>query len=146
MLPFTPGAYRGTGRWIDRNTESAYTVECTVTPGEAGSVVHTVKRLFPAPEGSTVYGQAAGVYEERSKLTFVPVGKNEFQVTIDGAKGCVQASAYCFDAQCHLEAAVAPGVDLEVTWTASESRLELIGSSTNNGNFTSWRETLAASG
>jgi hypothetical protein len=146
MLPFKPGAYRGTGRWIDRNAESAYTVECTVTPGEAGSVVHSVKRLFPVPQGVTVYGQAAGVYEERSKLTFAPLRRNEFQVTIEGAKGSVNASAYCFDGQCHLEAAVAPGVDLEVTWTSSEDRLEQIGSSTNNGNFTSWRETLAASG
>lgn len=146
MLPFQSGVFRGTGRWIDQRAESGYAVEYAVGEGPEGSVIHTVTRLFPVPEGTTVYGQKAGVYEERSTVTFVPGERNAFRIRIEGARGVVQGLGYCFGDQCHYEAEAAEGVHLEFTFTVGEGRIGGLGSSTNRGNFTSWQETLRRTG
>ena len=136
------GRFRGSGQWIDQKAESPYTIECTIIEGPQHAMVQTVTRLFPIPEGTTVYGQANGVYEERSTVTFVPAGKNRFRVTVESAKGSVQGTGYYFGGQCHYELEISPAVHVEVTVTVGPERMDGIGSSTNNGNFTSWLETL----
>lgn len=135
MLPFLAGRFKGAGHWINQTAEGDYTVSCVISAAPEGGSVHTVHRVFLKPDGTTLY-------EEDSTLTFTPAGRNGFRLTIRSAQGEVQGSGYCFDRQCHYDVAIAADNHLEWTFSASPEVIEGLASSTNKGNFTSWKETL----
>ena len=133
MPAFPTGRFEGTGRWINRTAEGDYTVTCVIARTPDGESEHTVHRVFLKPDGSPLY-------EEDSKLTFAPGGRNTFRVTIRSAQGEVHGSGYCFDPHCHYEAEIASDNYLEWTFTVGPEQIEGLASATNKGNFTSWQE------
>ena len=135
VLPFSTGKFEGTGHWINQTTEGDYTVACVMEATADGGSEHTVHRVFLKPDGATLY-------EEDSRLTFIPAERNGFRVVIRSAQGEVHGSGYYFDDQCHYEADIAHDNRLEWTFTVRAEGIEGLASSTNRGNFTSWKEVL----
>jgi hypothetical protein len=132
---FQVGTYRGEGRWVDQKAEGRYTAQYSIADGPSGSKIHTVLRNFLKPDGSVLY-------EENSTVTFAPTDGNRVAVSIASVPGTVSGPGYCFDHQCHYELDVTPDNHLEFTFHAGKDALEGLGSATNKGNFTSWRESL----
>ena len=135
MLPFPIGRFKGAGHWINQTAEGDYTVSYVISAAPEGGSVHTVHRVFLKPDGSTLY-------EENSTLTFTPSGRNGFRLIMRSAQGEVQGSGYCFDHLCHYDVNIAADNHLECTFSAGRGLIEGLASSTNKGNFTSWKETL----
>lgn len=135
MLPFPIGRFEGTGHWTNLTAEGDYTVVYVIAATPEDGSEHSVHRVFLKPDGSTLY-------EEPSTLTFAPAERNRFRVTIRSAQGEVHGSGYWFDRQCHYEVDIAADNHLEWTFTLGPEKIEGLASSTNQGNFTSWRETL----
>jgi hypothetical protein len=134
-LTFQNGAFQGKGHWIDQKTEGDYSAACTISNGLNGSSVHVVKRVFLKPDGATLY-------EENTTQTFEPAARNAFTITIASDKGSLQGRGYCFDKQYHYELDISANTHAEFTIVIGDGRIDGLGSSTNKGNFTSWRETL----
>jgi hypothetical protein len=135
MIPFAPGTFEGRGHWVNQQTEGDYSVRYVVTRSYDGTALHTVRREFLKPDGSTLY-------VEETTVSFAAAPRNGMTVVITGPKGAVTGSGYVFGDQCHYEADVAPGTRLEFTFTVAPGRIDGLASSTNRDNFTSWRETL----
>jgi len=135
MLPFSAGRFEGSGHWIDQIREGDYTVACSIAAAPEGGFEHTVHRVFLKADGSTLYA-------EDSTVIFVPGAGNTFRVSIRSAQGEVHGSGYGFEGQCHYEADIAADNRLEWTFTLAEDRIVGLASSTNKGNFTSWKEKL----
>ena len=138
-LPFRNGVFLGKGHWIDQKADGDDTAQYTIDDGASSSKVHTVHRVFLKPDGSPLY-------EENSTVTFTPTTRNKFTITITTAKGSVSGSGYCFGDQCHYEVDISPENHMEFTFTVGEREIHGLASSTNKGNFTSWRETLTPVG
>jgi hypothetical protein len=136
---FINGAYSGRGRWIDERTHGDYKVEYVITGGGKKPRVHTVKRVFLKPEGGVLY-------EENTTLTFEAGPRNLLAVTIAGAQGVVEGAGYWFERHCHYDADVSPDNHLEFTFLMTNVKMEGLGSATNHGNYTSWRESLSRVG
>jgi len=136
-LPFRDGVFEGRGHWINQQTEGDYAVRYTIGDSDGGARLHSVRREFLKPDGSTLY-------VEETTVAFTPADRNSVRVVITGPKGSVEGTGYCFGDQCHYEADIAPQSRLEFTFTVGEGRIDGLASSTNKGNFTSWRETLLA--
>lgn len=134
-FPFENGRYEGKGHWMDQTAEGDYTVTCTVGEGAESSKLHTTKRTFLKPDGGTLY-------EEDTTVTFTPGERNGFKIAIAFPQGTVRGKGYCIGDQCHYEIEISPSSHLEFTFTSADGKMGGIGSSTNKGNFTSWRETL----
>jgi hypothetical protein len=136
-MPFQNGTFKGRGHWINQQTEGDYTASYTIDDGADGSSVHAVTRVFLNSDGSTLY-------VEETTVSFAPADRNGIRVVITGPKGSVTGGGYCLGNQCHYEADIAPGSRLEFTFTVYDGEIDGLASSTNKGNFTSWRETLKA--
>jgi hypothetical protein len=136
---FVNGAYQGHGRWVDQKSEGDYTVEYLIAGGGKRPRVHTVKRVFRQPGGAVAY-------EENTTLTLEPAARNRMQVTITGEQGSVSGHGYWFEKQAHYELDVSTDNRLEFTFTVAAIRIDGMGSATNKGNFTSWRESLTRVG
>jgi hypothetical protein len=133
---FINGMYAGRGHWIDTQSEGDYTVEYVITGGGERPRVHTVKRVFLKAGGGVLY-------EEHSTVTFEESSINSLKVTIGGAEGSVSGKGYWFDRMCHYEAKVKEGNHLEFTFVVATVKIEGMGSATNSGNFTSWKESVS---
>lgn len=134
-LPFENGSYSGKGQWMDPANQGEYTVTTTVADGADGSKVHTTKRIFLKLDGGTLY-------EEETTVTFTAGERNGFKIAIAFPQGTVKGKGYCIGDQCHYEIAISPTHQLEFTFTATDGKLGGLGSSSNRGAVTSWREAL----
>ncbi len=134
-FPFENGRFEGKGHWVDQNAEGEYTVTTTIADGAESAKVHTTKRVFLKLEGGTLY-------EEETTVTFTPGERGAFKVAIVFAAGTVRGKGYCLGNQCHFEVPISSTLNLECTFTLSPGKIEGLGSSTNKGNFTAWREQL----
>jgi hypothetical protein len=132
---FPNGAYRGEGRWIDQKTDGRYSAQYTIIDGPNGAKVHQVERVFFKPDGSVAY-------EEKSTVSFEPQARASLSVTISAAEGAVTGVGYAFDRECHYDVDIASDNHLEFTFHAEPARVHGVGSATNKGNRTYWRETL----
>jgi hypothetical protein len=132
---FANGTYRGRGRWIDQKAEGGYTAQYMVTDGPAASKIHDVHRVFLKADGSVAY-------EEKTSILFERGSRSALWVTIHGAQGTVAGPGYVFDRECHYDIDVTAENHLEFTFHAEDNQLHGLGSATNNGNRTYWRETL----
>ena len=137
-FPFENGAYEGKGQWMDQTTEGDYTVTCVIADGADSSKIHTTKRTFLKPDGGTLY-------EEDTTVTFTPAERNGFKIAIAFPQGTVRGKGYCRGDRCHYDIEISPSIHLEFTIAAANGQMSGIGSSTNKGNFTSWRESLSRS-
>ena len=135
-LPFSNGSFQGKGHWIDQKGVGDYTAQYAISDGPHESKMHTVHRVFFKPDGTKAY-------DEYSTVTFKPEGKVGIIVTIDSERGSMHGLGYCIDNACHYELDISPTEHLEFTFTIDDGQLTGLGSSTNKGNFTFWRETLA---
>ncbi len=133
---FINGTYAGRGLWIDTKSEGEYKVDYVITGGGDRPRVHTVKRVFLKPGGGVLY-------EEHSTVTFEELAVNRLKVTIAGAEGSVSGVGYWFERLCHYELDVKEGNHLEFTFVCSAVKIEGMGSATNHGNFTSWKESVS---
>jgi len=133
---FTNGTYRGEGRWIDQKTEGHYTAQYTITDGADGAKVHEVERTFFKPDATVAY-------EERTTVTFESQPRSGVAVTIRSRQGEVTGPGYTLDHQCHYDIEIAPDNHLEFTFHANEAGLTGLGSATNKGNRTYWKESLS---
>jgi hypothetical protein len=132
---FANGTYRGEGRWIDQKTEGRYTAQYKIIDGQNGSKVHEVERIFLKPDGTVAY-------EERSIVTFEPQARSAILVRIHGPGGDVSGPGYALDRDCHYDIDVTPDNHLEFTFRAEGTNLTGLGSATNKGNRTYWKESL----
>jgi hypothetical protein len=135
-FPFENGRFEGRGKWIDQNAEGEYTVSTTIADGADSTRVHTTRRVFLKLDGSILY-------EEETTVTFTPGDRSTFKVAIQFAAGTVRGKGYTVGDQCHFEVPISPTLSLECTFTLSPGKIEGLGSSSNKGNFTAWREQLA---
>jgi hypothetical protein len=135
-FPFENGRFEGKGRWIDQSAEGEYTVTIAIADGADSTRVHTTKRTFLTLDGGTLY-------EEETTVTFTPGERGAFKVAIAFAAGTVRGKGYTIGDQWHFEVPISSTLNLECTFTASPGKIEGMGSSTNKGNFTAWREQLA---
>ena len=131
---FVNGTYRGEGRWLDQKAEGGYTAQYRIMDGDGGSKVHEVERIFFKPDGSVAY-------EERSTVNFRSAARG-IQVTIGHGEREVKGAGYALDRDCHYDADVAADNHLEFTFHAEDARITGLGSATNKGNLTYWKETL----
>ena len=134
-FPFENGRFEGRGQWIDQNAEGEYTVTTTIADGADSSKVHTTKRVFLKLDGDTLY-------EEETTVTFTPGERSAFRVAIAFAAGTVRGKGYSMGQQCHFEVPISPSLSLECTFTIMPGKIDGLGSSSNKGNFTAWREQL----
>ncbi len=134
-FPFENGRYEGQGNWMDQNNEGVYTVTTTVADGAEASKVHSTKRTFLKIDGGTLY-------EEDTTVTFTPGERNAFKIAIAFPQGTVRGKGYCIGNQCHYDVDISPSMHLEFTFTVADGKMNGLGSSSNKGNFTSWREEL----
>ncbi len=132
---FANGNYRGRGHWIDQKAEGDYTAQYTITDGPAASKIHDVQRVFLKPDGTVAY-------EEKVSILFERGARRTLWVTISGEKGTVAGPGYVFDRECHYDLEVTPENHVEFTFHAGHNQLHGLGSATNSGNRTYWRETL----
>ena len=132
---FSNGTYSGEGRWIDQKTEGRYTARYKIIDGQDGSKVHEVERIFLNPDGTVAY-------EERSIVTFEPKARSGVVVRIHGAQGEVTGPGYTLDRECHYDIDVTPENHLEFTFHSEGENLTGLGSATNKGNRTYWKESL----
>jgi hypothetical protein len=138
--PFQPGQFTGTGRWVSDAAEGDYRVAYTIASEAGGAITHVVKRVFLKSDGSVES-------EENTILTFSRTSGNRIHVALAAAgKTVAEGTGYCLGDHCHYEATIAPGHRLEFTFHISASGLVGLASSTNNGKFMSWHETLAPQG
>jgi hypothetical protein len=138
-FPFENGRFEGRGKWIDQNAEGEYTVSTTIADGVDSARVHTTKRVFLKLDGSILY-------EEETTVTFTPAERSTFKVAIQFAAGTVRGKGYAMGDQCHFEVPISPTLSLECTFTLSPGKIQGLGSSSNKGNFTAWREQLTKQG
>jgi hypothetical protein len=138
-LPFRPGQFTGTGRWVSDAAEGAYRVTYTITPQASGAITHVVKRVFLKSDGSIES-------EENTTLTVSRTSGNRIHVALAAGATVAEGTGYCLGDHCHYEATIAPGHRLEFTFHVTASGLMGLASSTNNGKFMSWHETLAPQG
>jgi hypothetical protein len=134
-FPFENGRFEGKGHWMDQNAEGEYTVTTTIADGADATRVHTTKRTFLKLDGDTLY-------EEQTTVTFTPGERGAFKVAIAFAAGTVRGKGYAMEDQCHFEVPISPTLNLECTFTVSAGKMAGLGSSTNKGNFTAFREQL----
>jgi feruloyl esterase len=134
-VPFANGQFEGTGHWINQQAEGDYTVTYTITDIGDGGKRHGVRRLFLKPDGSPAS-------EEYTTVLFTPTTRNRMRVSLASANGTVEGLGYCLGDQCHYQAMISSGEQMEVTFTVAGSRVDALASSTNKGNFTTWAETL----
>jgi hypothetical protein len=132
---FVNGTYRGHGYWIDQKTEGRYTAQYTISDGLGASKAHEVERVFFKPDGTVAY-------EEKSTVGFEPAERGGLRVSIRTPQGSVAGSGYAFESDCHYEVDIAADNRLEFTFHTEGARIVGIGSATNKGNATHWRETL----
>ena len=132
---FANGTYQGEGRWIDQKTEGRYTAQYNIIDGQDGSKVHKVERIFLKPDGAVAY-------EERTTITFEPKAREGILVTIQSPKGAVAGPGYALDRECHYDIDVTPDNHLEFTFHAEGINITGLGSATNKGNRTYWKESL----
>jgi hypothetical protein len=132
---FLNGSYRGEGHWIDQKTEGRYSAQYVIVDGPNGAKEHQVVRVFWKPDGGVAY-------EERTTVSFEPRDRSSVWVTIHGPQGSVAGPGYVFDHECHYDLDVTPDNHLEFTFRAEAARVHGLGSATNKGNRTYWRETL----
>jgi hypothetical protein len=135
METFPNGTYRGRGRWIDQKTEGRYTAQYTITDGPNGATLHQVERNFLKSDGTVAY-------EERSTVSFEPDARSSVLVKIQGSQGTVAGPGYTLEQECHYDIDVSPDNHLEFTFHVEDSRIIGLGSATNKGNRTYWRESL----
>lgn len=133
---FANGVFRGEGRWIDQKSEGRYTAVYTIGDRPGGGKVHRVERVFFKPDGAVAY-------EERSTVSFEPRPRSGVWVTIETAQaGAVSGPGYVFDGRCHYDLDVTEDNHLEFTFHVEGDRVEGLGSATNKGNRTYWRESV----
>ena len=120
---------------MDQNAEGQYTVTTTIADGPESTVVQNTKRTFLKLDGGTLY-------EEETTVTFTPGDRGQFKVAIAFAAGTVRGKGYGLGDQIHYEIPVSPSLTLECTFNCVDGKVEGMGSSTNKGNFTAWRESL----
>lgn len=132
---FSNGTYQGEGRWIDQKTEGRYSVRCHIVDGRDGSKVHEVERIFLKPDGAVAY-------EERTTVTFEPTERGGLVVRIHSPRGDVAGPGYTLDRECHYDIDVTSDNHLEFTFHAEGANLTGLGSATNKGNRTYWKESL----
>ncbi len=132
---FVNGTYRGRGYWVDQKTEGHYSAQYTITDGPEASKIHQVERTFLRPDGTVAY-------EEKSAVTFQPADRGSLRVTIATPQGSTAGAGYAFESECHYEADITADNHLEFTFHANDGRMLGIGSATNKGNATHWRESL----
>ena len=132
---FANGTYRGQGRWIDQAAEGRYTAQYMIIDGPDGAKVHRVERTFFKADGTVAY-------EERTTVSFEAKARSGVWVTIHSPQGSVTGPGYALDRECHYEIDVSPDNHLEFTFHAEDARISGLGSATNKGNRTYWKELL----
>jgi hypothetical protein len=97
--------------------------------------VHEVERIFLKPDGAVAC-------EERTIVTFEPKAHSGILVRIHRPQGDVSGPGYALDRECHYDIDVTPDNHLEFTFRADRANLTGLGSATNRGNRTYWKESL----
>jgi hypothetical protein len=84
------------------------------------------------------------LYREDSQVRFEPTEGPFVRVTIIYGDKENSGDGYALDDCLHYELDVSADNHLEGSYFFGRERVTLIGSATNNGNFTVWREMLEA--
>jgi hypothetical protein len=135
-LPFTVGVFQGHGAWADRQGgQGAYQAELTILTGAGGVIMHIGARVF-------LSGDGAVLHQENSRVQFIPSADPFFEVIVGFEGKEYRGHGYCFGNRCHYEVALGGGGRIEATYTLNEEGIQLLGSSTRDGNLTVWAETL----
>ncbi len=134
ILPFSANHYQGQGSWIDRSgKDGQFTTEFHIVEQAPDTVVQITKRHFLNPDGTLQY-------EENSQTRFVVSRFVEVTIGADGNEHT--GIGYLRGNYLHYDMDLAPDVHLENTHSFNGEQVELIGSSTNKGNYTIWSEKL----
>lgn len=135
-LPFTVGEFRGHGAWADRQgRQGAYKAELTILTEAGGVIMHVVTRYF-------LDGVGAVFHQENSRVQIIPSADPFFEVAIQYEGAEDRGHGYCFGNRCHYQVALIGGAYIEATYTQNEESIQLLGSSSKNGNLTVWAEIL----
>ena len=134
---FDARSYRGLGIWFDRAGQRGnYTTEYAISD-EDGALIQTTKRRFLKEDGSLLY-------QEDSQIRFESTEDPFLRVTIVYGSKEHSGDGYTIGDCLHYEMDVSADNHLEGSYFFGRERVTLIGSATNNGNYTVWRETLEA--
>lgn len=129
------GAYQGKGYWVDTTDKTGnYDTQFKIETCD-NNKVQTTLRHFYKDDGSLWY-------VENSVLTITEAKPGFITAEIKYEKLTSQGSGYKIGNACHFEIKVNKDIQLECTHLFYDERIEIIGSSTNKGNFTFWRELL----
>jgi hypothetical protein len=135
-VPFEVNQYAGDGSWEDRaGQRGRFTTEFKIIDETSNALVQITRRCFLKEDGSLLY-------EENSEVRFTRLEGHFVEVTIRAAGKEHVGQGHVWGNHCHYELEVDDGVQVENTYTFVDGRVELIGSSTNKGNFTIWGEVL----
>ncbi|MEP7337269.1 MAG: hypothetical protein ABI977_05950 [Acidobacteriota bacterium] len=135
-LPFAMGVFQGRGIWADQQQQQGnYLAEFKIIAEAGGVITHVVSRVFLKEDGSALY-------EEDSRVRFTPTVESFFDVVIRHEGKECRGQGGWFGNRCHYDVSMTGGLRLNVTYTLSEERIQLLGSSAKNGNLTVWAETL----
>ena len=134
---FDARSYRGLGIWFDRAGQRGnYTTEYIISD-EVSALIQTTKRRFLKEDGSLLY-------QEDSQIRFESTEDPFLRVTIIYGGKEHSGDGYTLDDCLHYELDVSADNHLEGSYFFGRERVTLIGSATNNGNYTVWREMLEA--
>jgi len=135
-LPFAVGVFQGHGIWADQQQQQGhYLAEFKIIAEPGGVITHVVSRVFLKEDGNALY-------EEDSRVRFTPSVDSFFDVVIRHEGKECRGQGQWFGNRCHYDVTVTGGLHLDVNYTLSEERIQLLGSSAKNGNLTVWAETL----
>jgi hypothetical protein len=138
-LPFAVGVFQGRGMWADQQEQQGnYLAEYKIITEPGGVIAHIVSRVFLKEDGSALY-------EEDSRVRFIPSADSFFQVAIRHEGKECRGQGHWFGNHCHYDVTAAGGLHLDVSYTLSGENIQLLGSSTKDGNLTVWAETLTRS-
>ena len=125
--------------WADQQQQQGnYLAEFKIIAEAGGIITHIVSRVFLKEDGSVLY-------EEDSRVRFTPSVESFFEVSIRHEGKECRGQGQWFGNRCHYDVTVTGGPRLDVSYTLSEESIQLLGSSTKNGNLTVWAETLTRS-
>jgi hypothetical protein len=137
MPAFDARSYRGLGIWFDRaGGRGNYTTEYIISD-EVSALIQTTKRRFLKEDGSLLY-------QEDSQIRFESTEDPFLRVTIIYGGKEYSGDGYTLDDCLHYELDVSADNHLEGSYFFGRERVTLVGSATNNGNYTVWREMLEA--
>jgi hypothetical protein len=135
-LPFALGKFTGAGYWHDQSgKQGRYTTTMEFRPLNDEAIEQLTRRLFFNPDDSLQY-------EENSVVRFTVTRTPFLEAAIKHDDIEFRGQGYCLENTLHYDIELAVDNYLENTYLISEGRIDYLGSSTNKGNLTVWKEVL----